>query len=90
MGVSKLWLREEGVTSISTEHFPYNENNLTNCSTQRNSPPIPHTPSPTTITLPYQSTEFRASLLFQEWERGTEREGGEDKTEAVRVDLRPS
>lgn len=45
-GASRLRLGEEGVTSISREHFPYNENNLTNCSTQRNSPPIPHPPPP--------------------------------------------
>lgn len=52
---------------------------------------MPHLPSSTTtITLPYQSPEFRASLLFQEWERGREREGEEDKTEAVGVDPRLS
>lgn len=35
-----------GDTGICAEHFLYNENNLTNCSTQRNSPPIPHAPPP--------------------------------------------
>lgn len=44
-GVSEWW-PWEGDTGISTEHFLYNENNLTKCSTQRNSPPIPHTPPP--------------------------------------------
>ena len=82
-----------GGTGICAEHFLYNENNLTNCSTQRNSPPIPHTPHPlstTTITLPYQSPEFRASLLFQEWELGRGREGERTRPRQARVDPRPS
>lgn len=33
-------------TGISSEHFLYNENNLTHCSTQRNSPPIPQSSPP--------------------------------------------
>lgn len=35
-----------GDTGISSEHFLYNENNLTHCSTQRNSPPIPQSSPP--------------------------------------------
>ena len=75
-----------------------------NCSTLWNSPPPPprslppslprsSSSSPTTPALPYQSPQFRASLLFQEWERGRGRReegGGEDKTQAAGVDPSPS
>lgn len=85
-----------GGTSISAEHFLYNENNLTNCSTQRNSPPIPHTPPPLlphhhhhhyiTISKPRVQSKSSLSRMGARHREG----GGEDKTEAVGVDPRPS
>lgn len=80
-------------TGISAEHFLYNENNLTNCSTQRNSPPIPHTPPPLlhhhhyiTISKPRVQSKSSLSRMGARHREG----GGEDKTEAVGVDPRPS
>lgn len=83
-----------GGTGISAEHFLYNENNLTNCSTQRNSPPIPHTPPPLlhhhhhyiTISKPGVQSKSSLSRMGARHREG----GGEDKTEAVGVDPRPS
>lgn len=82
-----------GGTGISAEHFLYNENNLTNCSTQRNSPPIPHTPPPLlhhhhyiTISKPRVQSKSSLSRMGARHREG----GGEDKTEAVGVDPRPS
>lgn len=82
-----------GGTGICAEHFLYNENNLTNCSTQRNSPPIPHTPPPLlhhhhyiTISKPRVQSKSSLSRMGARLREG----GGEDKTEAVGVDPRPS
>lgn len=82
-----------GVTGICAEHFLYNENNLTNCSTQRNSPPIPHIPPPLLhhnhyITISKPRVQSKSSLSRMGM-RHRER-GGEDKTEAAGVDPRPS
>lgn len=84
-GVSEWW-RCERDTGISAEHFLYNENNLTNCSTQRNSPPIPHTPPPLlhhhyiTISKPRVQSKSSLSRMGARHREG----GGEDKTEAVK------
>lgn len=82
-----------GVTGICAEHFLYNENNLTNCSTQRNSPPIPHIPPPLLhhnhyITISKPRVQSKSSLSRMGM-RHRER-GGEDKTEVAGVDPRPS
>lgn len=69
-----------GGTGICAEHFLYNENNLTNCSTQRNSPPIPHNPPPflhhyITISKPgVQSKSSLSRMGARQTEGG--REGG--------------
>lgn len=82
-----------GDTGICAEHFLYNENNLTNCSTQRNSPPIPHAPPPLllhhhyiTISKPWVQSKSSLSRMGARQREG----GGEDKTEAVGVDPRLS
>lgn len=81
-------------TDICAEHFFYNENNLTNCSTQRNSPPLPQSPSPLllhhhhyiTISKPRVQSKSSLSRMGARYRKG----GGEDKTEAVGVDPRQS
>lgn len=82
-----------GGSGICAEHFLYNENNLTNCSTQRNSPTIPQSPPPLLhhhhyITISKPRVQSKSSLSRM-GERQRER-GGEDNTEAVGVDPRPS
>jgi len=88
--------RGGGGTGICAEHFLYNENNLTNCSTQRNSPPLPHAPPPLLlhhhhhhyITISKHRVQSKSSLSRM---GARQREGGgEDKTEAVGVDPRLS
>lgn len=79
-------------TGICAEHFLYNENNLTNCSTQRNSPPIPphhHPPPPPPL---YYHIKAPSSEQVFSFKNGSEQRegGGEDKTEAVGVDPRLS
>lgn len=81
-----------GGSGISAEHFLYNENNLTNCSTRRNSPPIPHSPPPPsssqhhyiTISKPWVQSKSSLSRMEARHREG----GGEDKTEAEGVDPR--
>lgn len=81
-------------TDICAEHFFYNENNLTNCSTQRNSPPLLQSPPPLlllhhhhyiTISKPRVQSKSSLSRMGARY-----RGGGEDKTEAVGVDPRQS
>lgn len=79
--------RGGGVTAgISTEHFLYNENNLTNCSTQRNSPPIPHTPPPPPPPLHYHIKAASSEQVFS-FKNGSEAErarGGREGEERTR------
>lgn len=76
-----------GVNWHSHRTFPlqWKQSNQLNHSEEFTSlPPCP-TPFSTTITLPYQSPEFRASLLFQEWKQSERRRGrGQDRSSTSR------
>lgn len=75
-----------GGCGICAEHFLYNENDLTNCSTQRNSPPIPHAPPPPPpLHYHIKALSSEQVFSFKNGDRG-KGEGREGKTEGVRVD----